>query len=514
MKYRSLLLLLCLAACCSCSKFLNEEPRAQQSVNNFFLTASDFDLALNGAYAAVRGIYGSPSAWLMGEMRSDNTHYDYKASDQSLLVVQRNNIADFTDDKFNGQTSPKWSACFNAVAAVNNILDHIDSKVLKDTARSRIQGEALFLRALAYYELVKYYGGVPIYLHEVQNRDGTYVGRSSADDVYKLIIADLTDAGQQLAAPSFPQSGRATKGAAYTLLADVYLSRKEYALAEGLLKQVVQMGYTLLPSYASVFDLSNKNSRESIFEIQYNASLQGQWSNFIYNFIPRMTSSAIITGPAQNTVTNLGGFNTPTADLINDYEPGDSRLEASVEIAEGSFDVNDNFTCTAVKPVTGYVAPAGKIGRPFIQKYLHTHTIANQTNDNWPVYRYAEVLLLLAECLNEQGKGSDALPYLNQVRQRAFGAGKGLITTTDQTALKRIILHERRVELAFENKRWYDLVRSGTAIEVMTAFGAKQKQLYSYLSPGSYNITANRLLFPIPNTEMLLNPKLTQNEGY
>jgi tetratricopeptide (TPR) repeat protein len=514
MKYTSLLLLVCLVNFCSCKKFLDEQPRIQQSVNTFFATRADFDLALNGSYAAVRGVYGSPSAWLMGEMRSDNTHYDYKASDQALLVVQRNNIADFTDDKYNGQSSPKWTACFNAIAAVNNIFDHIDNGVLKDTAQSRIKGEALFLRALCYYELVKYYGGVPIYLHEVQNRDDTYVGRSSADDVYKLIIADLTEAGQKLAAPSFPQSGRATKGAVYTLLADVYMSRKEYALAEGLLKQVVQMGYALLPSYASVYDLSNKNSKESVFEIQYNASMQGQWSNFVYNFIPRMTNSAIITGPSQNTVTNLGGFNTPTDDLIKDYEPGDSRLEASVEIAEGSFDASDNFVCTAVKPVTGYVAPAGKTGRPFIQKYLHTHAIAGQTNDNWPVYRYAEVLLLLAEALNEQGKGNEALQYLNQVRQRAFGAGNGLITTTDQAALKRIILHERRVELAFENKRWYDLVRSGKAIEVMTAFGIKQKQRYSYLSPDSYNITATRLLFPVPNTEMLLNPKLTQNDGY
>ncbi len=514
MKYTSLLLLICMAVFCSCSKFLNENPRTQQSVNNFFVTAGDFDQALNGAYSAVRGIYGSPSAWLMGEMRSDNTHYDYKASDQSLLVVQRNNIADFTDDKYNGQSSPKWGADFNAIAAVNNILDHMGNGVLKDTAQSRIRGESLFLRALSYYDLVKYYGAVPIYLHEVQNRDETYVGRSSVDEVYNLIIADLTEAGQKLAAPAFPQSGRATKGAAYTLLADVYLSKKAYAQAEGLLKQVVQMGYALLPSYASVYDLANKNSRESVFEIQYNASQQGQWSNFIYNFIPRMTNSAIITGPSQNTVTNLGGFNMPTDDLIKDYEPGDSRLEASIDIAEGSFDVNDNFICTAVKPVAGYVAPAGKIGRPFIQKYLHTHSIASQTNDNWPVYRYAEVLLLLAEALNEQGKGNEALQYLNMVRQRAFGAGQGLIATTDKTELQRIILHERRVELAFENKRWYDLVRSGKAIEIMTAFGLKQKKQYSYLSPDSYNITPTRLLFPVPNTEILLNPKLTQNDGY
>jgi hypothetical protein len=271
------------------------------------------------------------------------------------------------------------------------------------------------------------------------------------------------------------------------------------------------MGYTLLANYADVYAIANKNSKESIFEIQYTSSITGQNSSFIYNFIPRMANSTVVTGTNQNTITDLGGFNTPTQDLISTYETGDKRLDASIAVAEGTYSSSDDFTATAVKSIVGYTPPAGKTGRPFTKKYLHAHALAGQTDDDWPVYRYAEALLLLAESLNEQGKSGEALPYLNQVRTRA-----GLVasTETNQAALRAVILHERRVELAFENKRWLDLVRTGNAIPVMTAFGVKQKQLYSYLLPDSYNITQDRLLFPVPYSEMQLNTKLVQNHGY
>lgn len=121
---------------------------------------------------------------------------------------------------------------------------------------------------------------------------------------------------------------------------------------------------------------------------------------------------------------------------------------------------------------------------------------------------------MLAECLNETGKPGEALPYLNQVRTRAFGAGKGQVTITDQTALRAIIDKERRTELAFENKRWQDLIRTGQAITVMNAYGAKLKQQFPYLLPQTYTVTQNRLLYPIPLREIQLNSELVQNPGY
>ncbi len=501
----------------SCKKFLDETNPNNVNLKNFFKTQNDFDLAVNGAYNQLRGLYNNKSAWTMGEMRSDNTHYDYKSSDQAVATTNRCAVADFLDDKYNNQTPAKWNAGFNAISAANIIVDHIDDIKLSDASRNAILGQAKFIRALAYFDLVRYYGGLPIYKRAPLTREETYIPRSSAEEVYNLIIADATEAAEKLDAPVFPQSGRATKGAALTLLGDVYLTLKKYDLAENALKQVTAMGYALFPNYGDAFQLGNKNGRESVFEIQFNTALavpQANTDASIYNFLPRMANTTVVTGVNYNNITSVGGYNTPTQNLINDYEAGDKRLDASIGIAEGTFNATDDFTATAVKSAVNYVAPAGKVGRPFPKKFLHAHSIGNQTNDNWPVYRYAEVLLLLAEALNQQGKGGEALTYLNQVRARAFGDATHNVATTDQTALQAILLHERRVELAFENKRWLDLVRTGNAIRVMTAFGIEQKARYSYLPAGSYNVTETRLLFPIPNAEMLLNDKLTPNPGY
>lgn len=501
----------------SCKKFLDETNPNNITLDNYFKTENDFNLAVNGAYNQLRGLYNNKSAWIMGEMRSDNTHYDYKSSDQAVATVNRYSVADFLDDKYNNQTPPKWNAGFNTISAANVIIDHIDDITLPEASRNSILGQVKFIRALAYFDLVRYYGGLPIYPRAPLTRAETYIPRSSVQEVYNLIIEDATDAATRLAVAAFPQTGRATKGAALTLLGDVYMNLKKYDLAEAALKQVTVMGYTLFPSYGDAFQLSNKNGKESVFEIQFNTAVAVPQANVdasIYNFLPRMANTAVITGVTFNSITTVGGFNTPTQDLISAYEPGDLRLDASVSIAEGTFNATDDFTATAVKSVIGYTAPAGKVGRPFPKKFLHTHSIGNQTNDNWPVYRYAEVLLLLAESLNEQNKGGEALPYLNAVRSRAFGNATANISNTDQTVLRAHILKERRVELAFENKRWLDLVRTGNAITVMNAFGVKQKALYPYLQSGSYNVIQDRLLFPIPNAEVLLNDKLVQNPGY
>jgi hypothetical protein len=293
------------------------------------------------------------------------------------------------------------------------------------------------------------------------------------------------------------------------------MTQKKYAEAETLLKTIPAMGYQLLADYASVFSTANKNSTESIFEVQYQQGTQGgQQSNFIYHFLPRSTNTSKVTGVATNN-SGTGGWNTPTLDMINSYEPNDKRLDASIGVAEGTYNSSNVFAISANASIVNYVPASGKIGVPYIKKYLNPHSTANNTDDNWPIYRYADVLLLLAEALNEQsGKSTEALIYLNQVRDRAFGAGVSTITTTNQSELRDIIAHERRVELAFENHRWHDLVRTGKAIEVMNAYGVALKQQYSYLDPSSYQVTETRLLYPIPVFEIETNPALTQNPGY
>jgi hypothetical protein len=312
------------------------------------------------------------------------------------------------------------------------------------------------------------------------------------------------------------QTGVATKGAATMLLADVDMTLLKFPEAETLLTSMSAMGYSLLPSYASVFNAANKNSVESIFEVQYMASATtGQSSNFLYLFLPRSANTALITnGIASSSLS--GGWNYPSQDLINAYEPGDPRLDASIGVAEGTYSSALQMTISAYKSIVNYTPAAGKVGRPFDKKVLSTETIVNLTDDDWPVYRYAGALLTLAEAQNEQGKSSTALTSLNAVRARAFGNTSHAITTTDQTQLRAAIAHERRVELAFENDRWHYLVRTGTAVAVMNAYGANLKTLptHNYLLPVSYNVTASRLIYPIPFAEIQTNPQLTQNPGY
>lgn len=473
----------------SCNKdFLSIPPQNFISSATFYKTQDDFTQGVNATYAQLRGIY--QTAWAMGEMRSDNTHYIYKADDRGLQNQDFEKIADFNEDATNQYLYNKWANDYGLVSRANQVLANIDNATFDETAKKGLKGESLFLRAFAYFDLVQYFGSVPLHLTLTKGMDDAGLPKSPVADIYKQIITDALEASALLPGKPAQEKGRATTGSAKMLLGYAYLSLKQYSDAEKVLKDIVSSNnYSLLADYASVFDLSNKNSSESVFEVQYMQGSQGLNSNFIYNFIPGLTDTKPITGVSGNNQT-FGGWNTPTEDLINSYEDGDKRKNASI----------------------GYYT-AGAITYPYIKKYLHEHANFNNTDDNWPVYRYSDVLLLLAEALNEQGKGADALPYLNAVRQRA---SLPAITTVDQASLKTIILKERRMELAFENHRWLDLIRAGKAIEIMTAYGSKVKafpQLYYYpVGYGplqqSYNITESKLIFPIPESQVLLNPQL------
>ncbi|TWI84471.1 RagB/SusD family nutrient uptake outer membrane protein [Chitinophaga japonensis] len=510
-----LIVLLALTAL-SCKKsFIELAPEDQVSGATFYKTEAQFRQALAGAYVPLRDLLDND--FYTGEMRSDNTHYEFYQINRGTAYTYRENIADFTDDPTNSYTNAIYFHCYTGIARVNTILGHIDGASLSETAKDDIAGQAKFLRAFNYFKLVRYFGGVPLFLEEVTTADEAFLPRATAEEVYAQIIADAQDAIARLEAPAFSndqQPGQATKGAAAMLLAEVYMTQKKYAEAEALLLSLNGMGYDLLPDYADVFSTAHKNSRESIFEVQYMQGLQeGQQSNFIYRFIPRTSNTTVLTGLRYNN-SSIGGWNTPTQDMINAYEAGDTRLDASIGMAEGTYNTSNMFTLSANKSIIGYTPEPGKTGVPYIKKYLHPHTDPNNTDDNWPIYRYADALLLLAEAQNEQGKGGAALAPLNRVRARAFGNNDHDIVTTDQAALRDIIAHERRVELAFENHRWHDLVRTGKAIEVMNAYGAALKQQYDYLSPSTYQVNANRLLLPIPQSERELNPDLTQNDGY
>lgn len=500
----------------SCKKsFITLYPEGNLNEGNFFKSTQDFQQAVVGAYTPLRDV--ANVAYFMDANRADNARYDYDSKDRGNAITE--NLTDFLDASDNPTLLSRYQADYNSISRTNVILDRL-AKItftMPDADKNHILGEAKALRAHYYFDLVVNYGGVPLYLHEVINPDDAYLPRSSADSVYMQIIADFTDAISLLPAPDFSaaQTGHVTKGMAATELARVYLQRKDYASAIPLLQSVTQMGYTLYPNYRDIFNPSNKNgNKEIIFDVQYQSGTTGQQSNFIYRFTPKTPNTLNILGVSFNNT--IGGWDVPTDDLVNSYEPDDSRFDASVGIVEGTLDANTNFIPIDVVSAVNYVAPPGIVAKRFPRKYYYPpYPALNQNTDqNWPLYRYSDVLLMLAESLNETGKSADALPFLNQVRSRAFGAGKGQITTTDQASLRTIIFHERRVELAFENKRYQDLIRTGQAISVLNAYGAKAKQRFSYLLPQTYNVTQDRLLYAIPLREMQQNPKLVQNPGY
>lgn len=500
----------------SCKReFLTLYPEGNLNEGNFYKTTADFQQAVNGAYAPLRDI--ANNAYYMDEMRSDNAQYDYNQKDRGNAATE--NLVDFLDDANNTITLNRYQADYNGISRTNVILDRLAAITftMAEADKNQIIGETKVLRAHYYFDLVRTYGGVPLPLHETKSSSDAFLPRAAAEEVYTQIISDFTDAINLLAPPAFAaaQTGRVTKGIAATELGTVYLQRKEYEKAIPLFQSVTQMGYGLMPNYRDIFNPVNKNgNKELIFDVQFQSGTTNQQSNFIYRFIPITTNTQNILGVSFNNT--IGGWDIPTDDLISQFEPGDTRFDASIGIVEGTLDANTNFIPARVVSAVDYTAPAGVVAKRFAKKYHYPpYPALNQNTDqNWPLYRYSDVLLMLAECLNETGKSGEALPYLNQVRTRAFGAGNGQITVADQAGLRAIIAKERRTELVFENKRWHDLIRTGQAVSVMNAYGAKLKQMFPYLLPQSYNVTPDRLLYPIPLREMQLNSLLVQNPGY
>lgn len=495
----------------SCSDdFLDLAPPTSLSSATFFKTEEHFNQALNASYERMRQI--ATSGIFMDEMRSDNTFFTYYPGDRGPYLSTEV-ISQFLDDQnTNSFVSARYTACYAGISRVNTVLDRIDAAELSEAARNRILGEAYFLRAFYYYDLVQHFGGVPLHLKEVVSEADAFLPRNSVEEVYAQVIADLQLAMPLLpVAETFPQSGRATRGAAKMLLAYTYMSKpaREYAKAETELTDITKMGYALLPDYASVFNPDNKNHRESIFEIQYQEGDAGQQSNFAWRMIPKTSNSEFLMGVRGNNYSgdNSGGWNVPTQEMIDSYEPGDKRLDASVAVIEGKVE-SDLFTAESVKSVVNFKPTAGKTWYYFVRKYLHgPYSREFNTDDNFPVFRYSGALLLLAECLVEQGKATQALPYLNQVRARA-----GLRPVT--AATKQNVSDEMRHELAFENRRWTDLIRTGQAIAVLTKHGEEMKKLYGFLLPSAFQINENKLIYAIPFRELQVNSQLRQNPGY
>jgi len=478
----------------SCNHMLDVEPHTFSSDVNYYQNEGQILRAVNGAYGSLQELYTADYFWAMTEMVSDNTNYQFDESDRG--AQQREEIDEFLITTTNNYVNNAWSLLYRNIMQANIIIDRIDAVDFTDESlKARYKGEAQFLRALQYFHLVRLFGPVPLIVNEVENPASAFSdGRASVEEVYDQIIADAN-----AAIGSLPESytgnniGRATKGAALTLLGEVHMTLRNFDQAVAALQQVVGMGYSLMPNYAHNFDPAFKNNAESVFAVQFDAALQSEASNFIFMFGPRNAKDQLVGFPG-----NLGGSNIPTPSIYHAYEDGDVRRDAS--IAMFSHASNANFEESK--------AFGGDI--PYIKKYYHPPFLEDgRANENWPVYRYSHVLLMLAEAINEVGSG-DPYPHLNAVRERA---GLQAIAGLNQAELREAISNEQRVELAFENHRWFQLLRTGKAIEVMTEHGAEEKARLNRLSNAAYNIQPHKLLFPIPAREIRLNG-FDQNPGW
>ncbi len=482
----------------SCKKdFLYNTDPTQIGVDVFYKNQTEINQAVNGVYGQLQDV--ANNQWIYNELISDNTTVDFNPSDRG----QAPSIEAFEFFTVNSGTNNiawMYTMYYRNLYNINNTLLKLQSTTLADSIKNPDIGQLKFLRAYHYFELTQYFGDVVLITVPLDqpSKAWDYV-RETQVKVYDQIETDLKDAASVLPVKyDAANLGRATKGAALTLLGKVYLTKKQYADAATTLKQVLPLGYALVPSYADVFDPQKKNGPESIFEVQYQGGNDlGEWSSFIYTFAPRLSTGAV-TGWPQSVP---GGWNIPTKDLIAAYETGDLRKSASVGL---------DFTSS----ITGAVVP-------YIKKYDHVHSIYGRTDDDWPVLRYADVLLMLAETINEQsGPTSEAFGYLNQVRQRA---GLLPLSGLDKITFRDKVLNERRVELAFENWRWFDLKRTKTPAELtlfLNAYAAREKADPTVTRQGipyantDYIFQDRDALYPIPSNEILINSKLTQNPGY
>ncbi len=482
----------------SCSDFLTIYPETSLSVPTFYKTEADFKQAINGAYAPLRLLnnHEGGGIWVLTEMHSDNTIFQRLA--QFGARERWHDVAQHAVPTSNGVTSNLYVQhayvdLFQIIARANQILVSIDGVEFDAAVKNNIKGQALFLRAYSYYELVRLFGKAPLHLVPVKNRKEAALPLSDAAALYAQIEIDANEAIKLLPAKSKQEAGRVTSGAAMMLLADAYMTQKKWGAAEILLLDIVKSKeYDLMPTYDKAFSesSSNKNNKESLFEIQYKEGAEGLHGSWFYDMIPRpITVEEVrsITGTSNPINITNEANNIPTPDIIAAYELGDLRKDASIAY----------FKLSNVSWKDGTY--------PYIKKFAKKHALHSNHGMSWPVYRYSEVLLALAEVLNEQGK-LGAMDYLMQVRKRAGLTNEPIGDVTEA------ILKERRVELAFENKRWYDLVRSGKAVDVIKAYGQRVKanpQDYYFpvgTAPYAHGFLEISLTYGLPAAESDLTP--------
>ncbi len=506
MKKRYILpfLLLSLGSCKE--DFLNQLDPNKVAVENYFETENDVLLAVNGVYQALRsGNNIGEGSGLFSEERSDNTGRD----DNQSNAGEPFQFNDFSILPSNSYLKSHWANMFDGISRCNTLLSRIDQVSFTDEAlKKRYIAETKFVRGLLYFHMVRKFGDLPLAIVEVTSKEqaNELAFRQPEAVIYQQIVADLTDALDS----NLPNTqleyavGRTSKAAINAILGQVYLtmgstvaegSAENFQRAEQHLSAAYGMrtfGKLNEIPYEQVFDVDRKmDCKELIFQVQY---LQGD-QNYSSS-IARNNQARGETVNSQYPSTGIGGNVTP--DLVKDYEQGDGRKDFSIKFAANS-QVNDYFI-TKFRDNSDAAGTAGWGG------------------NDWILIRYADVMLLLAEAKMNLGKDAEAIVLLNEVRERAglptYAASRNNASyNAKYPTLKDAILHERRVELAFENHRWFDLIRNYNATELVAYF--KTKSQADFGNAQLSNMTTKDRYYPIPFDEYQLDPaRMYQNAGY
>lgn len=469
-----------LLALTSCVE-LEEKPESSLTSNQFYNSSSDAEAAVNSVYAGLNPNGQSLYRCLLQigmEMATD----DYEAGPRARNAHVRA-ISNLVHDAGNDRMQEMWKESYDVINRANVAIDNISGNTnIPEALRNRYVNEAKFLRALNYFNLVRWFKEVPIVLHETTSLDAssTYVSQATEDDVYEQIIRDLKDAEALPDSYDDANIGRATSGAAKSLLSKVYLTHKDWKLAAEKSKEVIESGrYGLFEDFADVFNLATENGKEHIFTIQFKGN-----ANYISNNLS-----------SRSAANEVPGINGDYADALH--------IEGGLY---ESFDANDKrlpvtFVTEMASPTDGKLY---KLAVPHFYKYYDETVVGNQGESSKDVHyiRFAEVLLIYAEALNEaEGKPSaEAYAAIDKVRERAgIPLLHNINPDLSQDEFREYVFEERRKELVYEFQRWFDLARRGSDYYV-------QKLKAS----GKTSALPKHIHFPIPQRELDLNPNLHQ----
>ena len=472
---QNILLLLALLFA-SCQGILDKEPIATLDAGSFFQTEDDAVQAMNAAYRSL--LFNNDNKnfyWAFAEITSDEAIPGGDGSRPGITELEA-----FTYTPRTEEFNEFWKVQYTGITQCNLVLDNLPKIEMSESRRNQITGEALFLRAYYYFLLTQVFGDVPLFTH-VAPPDQLKVPRTPKAEVYAQIIADCDRAAGYLPAQQpATEAGRATKGAAFALAAKTFLYEKNWQKTLDYTAKVKALNvYALMPDYEDNFRKNTQNNAESVWEIQHANLELG-----VGNFLNQWWASKKFEGY---------GFAEVTQAFVDAFEPGDPRRKFTVAMNnEDYFGVvyKNSFSAT-------------KFG---VRKYLQAKADVSQKADgdiNYTAIRYAEVLLWEAEALTELGRVAEAQAPLEQVRARARAQATDpatalpAVTTTDQQVMRAAVRHERQVELGFEMHRFFDLLRWGIAAQVIPEFQVGKHEL-----------------FPLPQTEIDLNPALVQNSGY